>query len=192
MVEKVDTEKGMNRVVFGRDYYGLNVTNYGKVDKIREEGTAVHCYTVKVNQGIEKIEINYTEEKLDDWKVGISRVASGSSNNSLLRPVRAIVAEPGTLLSGSLIKIGSFKTEEEAVNCLRYLKTDFAGFLLGIITPTQDATRKNYRLIPLVDFKTGEVLDRSFTLRWGVSIDQYRERSTLRPSSRADRALTPV
>lgn len=58
-----------------------------------------------------------------------------------------------------MIKVGSFETEQEAVNCLRYLKTDFAGFLLGIITPTQDATRKNYRLIPLVDFKTGEVLD---------------------------------
>lgn len=165
IVDKISPSTTFDTIVSPRDYYGKSVTNFKKVSSLEKEDTGVICHTVIRNQGIESIEIDYKGKDINDWKVGVSRTANGISEG-LPRVDRAMIAGPNSLLSGSLIKIGSFKTREEAVNCLRYLKTDLAGFLLGVVTPTQDATRNNYRLIPLVDFATGKVLDKEVFLNF--------------------------
>lgn len=70
------------------------------------------------------------------------------------------VGYPGEVCSSMLLTIPGLKSEEAAENMVRYLKTDFATFLFGIMTPTQDAYSKSYQLIPAVDPATGEILDK--------------------------------
>lgn len=125
------------------------------------EGSGLFMYIA----GGDKVEvpITITDRDTDDFKVFASRSAD-PSGDSMRRIGRVMVGSPGELCSSPFLKIGSFLTEREAVNCVRYVRTDFVTFLIGVITPTQHALRRVYSLVPNVDFITGEILDRPGTL----------------------------
>lgn len=121
------------------------------------EGSGLLMYIA----GGEKVSVplTITDRDTDDFKVFASRSAD-PHGDSMRRIGRLMVGSPGELCSSPFLKIGSFTTEQEAVNCVRYLKTDFATFLIGVITPTQHALRRVYALIPNIDLVTGEILDK--------------------------------
>ena len=47
---------------------------------------------------------------------------------------------------------GPYKSEEEANNVIKYIKTKFFHFMLGLKKVTQHTTSKVYQFIPLQDF----------------------------------------
>lgn len=109
------------------------------------------------------IDKKYSLKDSSGYKVFVSRVANAVNNNgtkTMHRPNHIFVAEPGDICSSSFLRIGDFDTFEEAKNCLLYLKTDFVGFLLGVLQLTQNSTRACYQFVPDVDFKTGEISDK--------------------------------
>lgn len=160
IVSKLGDGPRIEEIVSSRVYYGPEVSNYASAKKILLEGSGTWLYVVNQGKGVEKVEVDYsgTKETLD-WKVAVSKTAHTNSSSPYARADRIFLAEPGSILSDSFLKVGSFVSREEAINCLRYLKTDLANFLLGVITPTQNTTKKNYRLIPRVDFSSGRIGD---------------------------------
>jgi hypothetical protein len=72
------------------------------------------------------------ENNIEKWKVFIPKAnGSGSFGEILSTPV---IAEPSVSATPTFISIGSFDTEIEAVNTLKYLKTKLLRCLLNIIT----------------------------------------------------------
>ena len=47
---------------------------------------------------------------------------------------------------------GPYKTETEAINVIKYIKTKFFHFMLGLKKVTQHTTSKVYQFVPLQDF----------------------------------------
>lgn len=70
-----------------------------------------------------------------------------------------IVAEPNTCNTETFFSIGSFKTEEEAKNLYRYLKSKFARALLSVTKKTQMMTPRNFIYVPLQDFTSSSDID---------------------------------
>lgn len=162
VLKKIYSEKNMFKdgFVAASRIYGREVENYEKTLRKAKSGTGVYVYAVDQGVGIKKVEVDYDSGyDLNDWKVGVTRLC-GAGVYEKRRLNRIMVAEPNTMLSGSLIKVGSFQTEQEAVNLLRYLKTDFVSFLLSLALISNDVSRKSFYLIPTVDFKTGEILSK--------------------------------
>ena len=150
---------------FGADFYGRILRKASDIEKLAEgcaNGLTI-LYSGK-GGGIKSITIpnDSTVRDTSGFKVFASKT-SDPSNGSLRRWNRALVGGESTITSNTFIQVGRYATEDEANRALFYLKTDFATFLHGVITPTQDATSKTYRLIPDVDFATGEIKDKPGT-----------------------------
>lgn len=113
------------------------------------------------------IEETVFEGITQDYKVFSTKSCSMSkTSNGFRRVDRIFVGYPNQICSGTYLKIGSYDTEQEAINTVRYLKTDFVNFLISILSISQNSPRGVYKFVPDVDFATGEIIDKK-----GVFLD---------------------
>lgn len=180
IVEKVKTKNHI--IVSARNHYGMHLEADYRIEELaatkneNDEGTRIY-YSGK-GGGVRQIIIPKNSGKHSDegYKTIVSRTADPDrKNNTLRRQNRLFVIKPGEIVSGSFLQAQQFDTYDEAMNCAHYLRTEFAMFLLGIITSTQNTTRNNYKLIPNLDFKTGEIQDKPGVFLNFNNIDSLNE-----------------
>lgn len=78
----------------------------------------------------------------------------------------AIMGQPGDGATVTFLSMGSFKTSEEAYNCVKYTKTKFARTLLSVLKVTQDNTPNKWEYVPLQDFTSASDID------WSKSVTE--------------------
>lgn len=121
---------------------------------------------IKNKRVIRFINSKYIEasENLDKYKVLVPKAnGSGAIGEVLSTPM---VGEPMVGYTGSFIGIGAFETQEEAENCMKYIKTKFARAMLGTLKVTQDNPRETWLNVPLQDFTTNSDID------WSKSVSE--------------------
>lgn len=121
----------------------------------------------------------YKDNNLNYYKVFIPKAnGSGKFGESLSQTE---IGKPGDSATPTFISIGKFKTEEEAINCAKYLKTKILRCLLGILKKTQDNPPSVWAYIPLQDFtSTSDIdwsqsisdIDRQLYAKYGLSEDE--------------------
>lgn len=77
-----------------------------------------------------------------------------------------IIGRPGDSSTTTFISIGAFNSEEEAHNCLSYIKTKFVRCLLGILKTTQHNPPSVWAYVPIQDFTSKSDID------WSKSIEE--------------------
>ena len=115
-------------------------------------------------RGYRYIQPKYIEDNgnLYKWKVLIPKSnGSGTLGEVLSTPQ---VSSPLEGYTQSFIGIGSFDTEAEAENVLKYIKSKFARTMLGVLKITQDNPPEKWRYVPLQDFTPASDID------WSQSI----------------------
>lgn len=101
---------------------------------------------------------------LDCYKVFLpSANGNGNYGEILSQP---LIASPGTGSTETFISIGSLKSQIEAENCLKYVKTKYARALLGVLKSTQHITPDKWAYVPLQDFTSESDID------WSKSISE--------------------
>lgn len=115
------------------------------------------------------------------YKVFIAKAnGSGALGETLSTPV---IGEPVIGATESFLSIGSFKTMEEAENCLKYIKSKFARVMLGVLKITQDNTSAKWKYVPLQDFTpTSDIdwsqsiadIDRQLYRKYGLDDDEIK------------------
>jgi hypothetical protein len=75
-----------------------------------------------------------------------------------------LIGAPQTGCTESFIQIGSFNSESEANNCMKYIKSKFCRAHLGTLKITQHNPRKVWKNVPLQDFTSASDID------WSQSI----------------------
>ena len=86
---------------------------------------------------------------------------SGKFGEVLSQP---FVAEPYVAHTQSFISIGSFESQEEAIACLKYIKTKFARCMLSTTKVTQSNNKASWINVPLQDFTVESDIDWSKTI----------------------------
>ncbi len=87
---------------------------------------------------------------LEKFKVFVPKAnGSGRFGESISKTE---IGRPGDSATPTFISIGSFPTEEEAINCSKYLRTKILRCLLGILKKTQDNPPSVWAYIPLQNF----------------------------------------
>ena len=76
------------------------------------------------------------------------------------------MGRPSESATSTFISIGSFDTEIEAANTLKYLKTKLLRCLLSVLKITQDNPPLKWSLIPIQDFTNRSDID------WSKSISE--------------------
>lgn len=114
----------------------------------------------------EKISKNI--EIAEKYKIFISKANGGAGTLSDGKQVSIIgepyIGKPKSVCTDSLIPIGSFTTEIEAINLRKYLRTKFARFMVGIMKTSQNITQIVYRFVPLQDFSLNSDIEWNETL----------------------------
>ena len=103
------------------------------------------------------------KESIGKYKLFFSK----AFNLRMTVPPEIIKGEPGTLSTGTFLKIGDFNSEEEMLNCLSYIKTKFFRALFYYRRHSLNITRSSFELIPLQDFSkpwTDEELYKKYKL----------------------------
>lgn len=124
-------------------------------------------------QYVRREEIQKNQEAIDYYKVLIGRLvpSNGELDVNPQDGYRVItdtrIIGPGQINTETYLDIGVFKTEEEASNFERYLKTKFCRFLLRQAISSLNVTRECFRFVPHEDFSkpwTDEELYKKYNL----------------------------
>ena len=110
---------------------------------------------------------------MDKYKVFLAG-ADGAAG-TIGKPIPArIIGVPGlgtsySVATESFISIGSFDTEQEAKNAIKYIKSKFARTMISILKVTQAITPEKWKFVPLQDFTPSSDID------WSRSIAEIDE-----------------
>ena len=94
---------------------------------------------------------------LDKYKVFIAEAYGCGVIGEV--PSTPVLSTPVQICTETFLEIGPFETENEAGNCIKYIKTKFFRCLVGIQKQTQHTTQKVYRFVPLQDFTQNSDID---------------------------------
>lgn len=120
----------------------------------------------KNNRILKWIKKSYVKvpDNFDSYKVFIPKAnGTGAIGEVLSTP---IVGEPIVGSTTTFLSVGKFNTQEEAENCMKYIKTKFARAMLGTLKVTQDNPRETWLNVPLQDFTTNSDID------WSKSVSE--------------------
>lgn len=120
----------------------------------------------KNNRILKWIKKSYVKvpDNFDSYKVFIPKAnGTGAIGEVLSTP---IVGEPIVGSTTTFLSVGKFNTQDEAENCMKYIKTKFARAMLGTLKVTQDNPRETWLNVPLQDFTANSDID------WSKSIPE--------------------
>ena len=120
----------------------------------------------KNNRILKWIKKSYVKvpDNFDSYKVFIPKAnGTGAIGEVLSTP---IVGEPIVGSTTTFLSVGKFNTQEEAENCMKYIKTKFARAMLGTLKVTQDNPRETWLNVPLQDFTSNSDID------WSKSVSE--------------------
>ncbi|ROX64907.1 Eco57I restriction-modification methylase domain-containing protein [Enterococcus faecalis] len=144
----------------------FDTLNFAFYNEIPDDDKYIKIYGRQNNKRVSKyIKAKYIKnhESIDKWKVFIPK-ANGASGMITDAGLSRIISTPfiGEPFSGhtqTYISVGKFDSEEEAENCLKYIKTKFARLLLGVLKVTQDNPGPKWKYVPLQDFTNHSDID---------------------------------
>lgn len=135
----------------------------------------------KNNRILKWIKKSYVKvpDNFDSYKIFIPKAnGTGAIGEVLSTP---IVGEPIVGSTTTFLSVGKFNTQNEAENCMKYIKTKFARAMLGTLKVTQDNPRETWLNVPLQDFTTNSDIDWSKSVpeidkqlykKYGLSADE--------------------
>lgn len=135
----------------------------------------------KNNRILKWIKKSYVKvpDNFDSYKIFIPKAnGTGAIGEVLSTP---IVGEPIVGSTTTFLSVGKFNTQDEAENCMKYIKTKFARAMLGTLKVTQDNPRETWLNVPLQDFTTNSDIDWSQSIpeidkqlykKYGLSADE--------------------
>lgn len=126
--------------------------------------------------------VQKNKDIFENYKVFISKSAGAPGKD------KKVIGYPyvglkNTACTDSLIPIGNFDNEIEAINLQKYLKTKFLRYLVSIVKSSQNVTQIVYRFVPLQDFtpdsdidwtKSASQIDQKLYEKYGLSDEEIQ------------------
>lgn len=149
----------MMTMTLGRNAFGI-VGKKSELDKLTktvrfENSVEVRCAHDEIRY-IKPELVTKNKALMNRWKVFTSKGNGGAGILGDDKPV-SILGKPylggkNSICTDSLIPIGSFKTKEEAINLMEYMKTKFFRFMVGALKTSQNVYQNVYRFVPAQNF----------------------------------------
>lgn len=164
----------LTTITKGRDAFGITGKNAKNVSEaIFFDGAyELRCAHEEIRY-VKKDIITKNMDIANKWKVFISKGNGGAGTLGDEKQV-AILGKPylgkaNSVCTDSLIPIGCFDTEAEALNLQKYIKTKFLRYIVGILKVSQNVSQNVYQFVPLQDFTDKSDIDWSKSV---AEIDQ--------------------
>lgn len=168
--------ESLTKITKGRNAFGV-VGKLETLEKISQknyfkDAISLRCAYEKIRY-IKREEITKNTELIDRWKIFISKGNGGAGILTYGKEVSILgipyLGEPNSVCTDSLIPIGDFKTKEEAENLIKYIRTKFLRFVVGILKVSQNVYQNVYQFVPLQNFTSES------DINWSKSIEEIDE-----------------
>lgn len=155
------TTSNMSSIVYSRNPF--SITNK-MLDNQIVFANAIAVFSSKGIFYIKEDRITTNRNLINKWKAIVSKTSSehaGQTNKDGKKRIlsRIEVLAPRTVCSESYLLIKACETEQEAINITKYLKTQFARFLLSTILLTQNIAKDKFAYIPMQNFEDKSDID---------------------------------
>ena len=176
ILQKIRNEQfvSLTTITKGRDAFGITGKNANNVSSSTTFNDAyeLRCAHEEIRY-VSKDKITKNVELADKWKIFISKGNGGAGTLGDEKQV-AILGKPyigkaKSVCTDSLIPIGCFETEEEALNLQKYIKTKFLRYIVGILKVSQNVSQNVYQFVPLQDFTINS------DIKWDKTIEEISE-----------------
>ena len=164
IIEKVsrNTNEKFSKIVSARNPYGFSSDLFNMPERYPDikledkfSNGLSKIYGVKGKKGGAKRVISYIDRKkiikqnenLDKYKLYFSKAYMTTSTV----PPEIILGKPNELCTETFLEIGGWNTEEEAKNCLEYIKTKFFRALLFFNRNSLNISQQTFDLVPLLN-----------------------------------------
>lgn len=161
-------EKSMEELVSPRRPFGLSSNYRGKTNSTPVD---VRLYQNGGISYIARSDIKINQSFIDEWKVFIPFLGSGSDAFPHMILGKPFIGEPGTVCTETYLVIGTFASELECKNVISYIMTRFFRFLVLLKKPSQNATRKVYTFVPVQDFSQSWT-DEELYAKYGLTAEE--------------------
>ncbi len=170
-IKKINSSNfvSMTSITQGRNAFGIVGKNVNLISKeyYFDGSYELRCKYEEIRY-IEKRYINKNIDIADKWKIFTSKGNGGAGlltdNKQVAILGKAFIGKPNSVCTDSLIPIGSFETEYEAMSLLSYFKTKFFRYVVGLLKTSQNVYQNVYQFVPLQNFTENSDID------WSKSI----------------------
>ena len=188
ILEKTKSEDNFSKLVSPRNLFKVEIEKLREQEK--ENGIKVfgRYNRGRGNQFLD----NYitkdirAERFLGKWKVFVSKAdgAAGQLGNPI--PARIIgkaeLGDPFTICTETFLAVGPFNSRQETVNVMKYFKTKFFRFLVGV-RKLKNMTQDTYSFVPIQNFcadsdidwtKSIAEIDKQLYIKYGLIPEEIR------------------
>lgn len=171
ILQKVKKESfvSLTTITKGRNAFGITGKNAKSVSEATyfDGAYELRCAYEEIRY-VKKDIITKNLDIANKWKVFISKGNGGAGTLGDEKQV-AILGKPylgkaKSVCTDSLIPIGCFDSETEALHLQKYIKTKFLRYIVGILKVSQNVYQNVYQFVPLQDFTDNSDID------WSKSI----------------------
>ncbi len=141
-------EESFSKLVSSRKPFGFSTDFKGYKDKAFSN--SVKLYANKNFGFVSDEKIIQNKSWIKDYKVFITMAYGAGEEYPHQILNKPFVGEKNTCCTETYLVIGPFSTKQRAENVLSYIQTKFFRMLVLLNKPTQHATSKVYRFVPLV------------------------------------------
>lgn len=156
-------EEKFSKICSARNPFGFYSDLFNEPEKypkaklsMEEDENKLRVYGVRGKKGGSKRVVGYVDkESVEKLKEDVGKYKlyfSKAYTTTATVPPEIIIGVPNTVCTETFIEIGTFETEQEARNCLSYIKTKFFRALLLYNRHSLNISRESFDLIPLQNF----------------------------------------
>lgn len=147
-------ENDFSSIVSSLSPYGLDSSVRGAMEKGNHD---LSVYSSKGKGYISSTELKQGNEFLPNYHVMMSKVTSEHAGEPSKEGTFKVISKmqllyPNEVCTFSYFIIGNFITKEETKNCMIYLSTKFARFLLLQAISSINISKDKFKFVPLQDF----------------------------------------
>lgn len=184
IIEKVynSKEEKFSKITYPRNPFGIGADFFNdskkykhiSFSKIEKEGYS-KLFGIQGKKGgakrifgyIDKQSIQKNIESIGKYKLFFSKAYMTTSTV----PPEIIIGAPGMVCTETFLQIGLFATEDECINCLKYIKTKFFRALLFYNRHSLNISQDSFNLIPIQNFNE-EWTDEKLYAKYGLTDDE--------------------
>ena len=167
IIHKISEQKAesFSKLVSARKPFGFS-TDFKNFEDMPFD-TAVRIYANKKIGFISEDKIIQNKSLVKNYKIYISMAYGAGEEYPHQILNKPFLGEKNTCCTETYLVIGSFSSKNEAENVISYIQTKFFRMLVLLNKPTQHATSKVYKFVPIQDFSeswTDEKLYQKYAL----------------------------
>ena len=146
---RLEEDRRFSSIILPTTPFGI-ASNFADYQTEWSDESNVKLYYIKKKEyWIRPDQVTANSSHVKSWKIFLSLSYNQHSPQIINQPA---VYGPGTVCTHSYVAITGFESQQEAENCVTYMKTKFFRFLAHQLKISPIATKQVYRLAPIQDW----------------------------------------